>query len=97
MADANHRPIFAPLVSGMPSWQFAGAPITIVSQMPDVHPGSTPILFGNLRETYLLITRKALTMQPDQYTAAWCTIFKFKQRCGGALICPNASRLLRIR
>ena len=35
MADANHRPIFAPLVNGMPSWQVAGAPITIVSQMPD--------------------------------------------------------------
>jgi HK97 family phage major capsid protein len=97
MADANHRPIFAPLVSGMPSWQFAGAPIHIVSQMPDVAAGSTPILFGNLRETYLLITRKALTMQPDQYTAAWCTLMKFETRCGGALICPNASRLLRIR
>jgi HK97 family phage major capsid protein len=69
MADANHRPIFAPLVSGMPSWQIAGAPVTIVSQMPDVAPGSTPIMFGNLREAYLLITRKALTLRVDQYTA----------------------------
>jgi hypothetical protein len=33
----------------MPGFALAGSPIVIVSQLPDVMPGSTPVLFGNLK------------------------------------------------
>jgi HK97 family phage major capsid protein len=51
-------------------FMLAGSPIVIASQMPDILPGSTPVLFGNLREAYTLVTQRALTMTPDIYTAA---------------------------
>lgn len=32
----------------------AGFPVRIATQMPDVAPGATPVLFGNLQAAYLL-------------------------------------------
>ena len=37
----------------------------IVTQMPDVAPGATPILFGNLAETYIIVNRKSITLAVD--------------------------------
>lgn len=65
--------------------------------MPDVAAGATPVLFGNLRQTYTIVDRRALTLQIDPYTAGFCTLFKWDARIGGGITCPNASRLLRIR
>jgi hypothetical protein len=49
------------------------------------------------RPTYTLVDRKAVTMDVDRFTAGFCTLFRFEARVGGAITCPNASRLLRIR
>jgi HK97 family phage major capsid protein len=78
-------------------WTLLGWPVRIASQMPDVAPGSTPIVFGNWRETYMIANRKAVTMQQDPYSAGFCVLFKFESRVGGAVTCPNAARLLRIK
>jgi HK97 family phage major capsid protein len=78
-------------------WQIAGSPVRIVSQMPPVEPGSTPILFADLSRLYLVIQRRGLGLQVDPYSAGgWCVIHRFDARIGGAVICPNAGRLLRI-
>jgi len=98
MTDAIGRPLFAPSpVQNQVGLQLNGAPVIIVTQMPDCLPGNTPVLYGNLRQTYTLATRSATTMTPDPYTAQFCHLFKFEARVGGALTCPNASRLLRVR
>ena len=97
MSDAAARPLFSALPERAPAFTFAGSPIIICTWMPDVGPGATPVLFGNLKQTYMLVDRKALTMDVDRYTAGFCTLFKFECRIGGAITCPNASRLLRIR
>jgi HK97 family phage major capsid protein len=68
-----------------------------VSQIPDVAPGSTPIAFGNWKRAYLIVWRKAVSMMADPYSAGYCTLFKFEARVGGATVCPNAARLLRIK
>jgi HK97 family phage major capsid protein len=73
-----------------------GSPVNIVSQMPECLPGNTPVLYGNMRQTYTLVNRSATTMVPDPYTAGFCTLFRFEARVGGALTCPNAARLLRV-
>jgi HK97 family phage major capsid protein len=75
----------------------AGSPINIVTWMPDVASTATPIAFGNWRETYMVVTRQATTMRPDPYSAGFCTLFRFESRVGGAVLCGNAARLLRIR
>jgi HK97 family phage major capsid protein len=99
MSSAEGRPLFGQMGTTTPGtgFAFAGSPIRIVSQLPDVAPGATPVLFGNLRASYLLVWRKAITMQTDPYSAGWCTLFKFETRCGGNVTCPNSLRLLRIR
>ena len=59
--------------------------------------GATPIAFGNFREAYMLINRRALTILPDPYSAGFCILYKLFARFGGGIICPNALRLLRVK
>jgi HK97 family phage major capsid protein len=96
MSDAIGRPLFGPLPSGRPGLQFAGFPIVIANQLPDVVPGACPVIFGNFKEAYTVVTRIGLTMRPDPYTAGFCTLFRFEARVGGNTTCPNAARFLRI-
>jgi HK97 family phage major capsid protein len=103
MSDASGRPLLLPTpVIGDGgqrggSFSVAGWPITIVSQMPDLQPGSAPVMFGDLSAAYLLVSRRAVTMIADPYSAGFCHLWKFSARVGGAVLCPNAARLLRIR
>ena len=97
ISDAAQRPLWGALPEGEPGFQFCGSRIVIASQMPDILPGNTPVLFGNLRRAYTLVNRKAVTLIVDPYSAGFCTLFKFDARIGGACTCPNAARLLRIR
>jgi len=96
MSDATGRPLLGQLPEGAGA-QFWGSPVRIVTQMPDVAPGTTPVAFGNWPATYLVVRRTGVTMMPDPYTLPYCTMFRFETRIGGAIICPNAARLLRIR
>lgn len=97
MSDAGGRPMWSTMPGEEPGFRLAGAPIFIASQMPDVAPGSTPIAYGNFRQAYMIVWRKAVTMQVDPYTAGFCILYKFEARVGGGILCPNAVRLLRIR
>jgi HK97 family phage major capsid protein len=65
--------------------------------MPPVAPGTTSVLFGNLQQTYMIVTRKSVTMLRDLYSSGFCHLFRFEARVGGGVICANASRLLRIK
>lgn len=104
MSDATGRPIMIPMPVGTPgtnvlpgTMSLNGTPVNIVTQMPDVAPGSTPVAYGNWNEVYMVVNRKAVTMQQDPYSAGFCILFKFESRIGGGILCPNAARLLRIR
>jgi len=98
MSDAIGRPLFSPSpIQGQPGLFLNGSPVIIATQMPDCLTGNTPVLYGNLRQLYTLVNRSATTMTPDPYTAQFCHLFKFECRVGGAITCPNAARLLRVR
>jgi HK97 family phage major capsid protein len=96
MSDAMGRPIMlaSPLNAGQ--YLIAGSPVVIANQMPDVVAGATPVAYGNWQQAYMVVNRKAVTMQQDPYSAGFCVLFKFEARIGGAPICPNAARLMRI-
>ena len=55
MSDAIGRPIWmqtpAGDAGGFGGFQIAGSPVRVVSWMPDVEPGSTPILFADSART----------------------------------------------
>jgi HK97 family phage major capsid protein len=99
MSDSLGRPLLQS-VQGLhdgPRWSLLGFPIYIASQMPNVAPGSTPIVFGDWRRAYTIVTRKNPTIQVDPYSAGFCVLYKAEARVGGGTICPNSARLLRIR
>jgi len=97
MSDANGRPIMSAGPTEATPFLLGGVPVVIAPLMPNVEPGSTPVAYGNWNQAYMVVTRKAVTMQQDPYSAGFCVLYKFEARIGGGIICPNAARLLRIR
>jgi HK97 family phage major capsid protein len=67
MSDAIGRPLLTFLLERAPGFMLAGSPIVLCSWMPKVEPGATPILFGNLKATY--IDRRAVTMLTGPFSA----------------------------
>lgn len=96
LSDAMGRPIMMASPTEAGQYLVAGSPVVIANQMPGVTVGATPVAYGNWKEAYMVVNRKAVTMQQDPYSAGFCILFKFEARVGGAPICPNAARLLRI-
>jgi len=97
MSDASGRPIMVSSPTEAGQFLLNGSPIVIASQMPDVQPGATPVLFANLQAAYTLAARRATTLQVDPYSGGWCLIFRAEARVGGAITCPGAARLLLIK
>jgi HK97 family phage major capsid protein len=97
MSDAAGRPIWNQAPGGEPGFMLAGSPVHIVTQMPDAMPGTVPVAYGNWEKCYTIVWRKAVTLQVDPYSANFCWLYKAEARVGGAVTCPNAARLLRIR
>jgi HK97 family phage major capsid protein len=97
MSDANGRPIMTVAPTEAAPFLLAGSPVVIANQLPDVAPGATPIAYGNWKQAYMVVNRKGVTMQSDPYSAGFCVLQKFEARVGGAVVCPNAARLLRVR
>ena len=97
MSDALGRPIMISTPVDGGSFTINGSPVSIVSQMPDCIAGAPPVMFGNLEALYTTVTRKGVTLLTDPYSGGWCVILKFDARVGGAPLCPNAGRLLRIK
>jgi HK97 family phage major capsid protein len=97
LSDALGRPLMIAMPTDPSIYFINGSPVSIVSQMPDVAPGATPVMFANLAEAYLIVQRKSVTMLHDPYSSGFCHLFKFEARVGGSVICANAARLLRIK
>ena len=96
LADANNRPLMIANPTEQGTMMMAGSPVRINTWMPNVATGSTPIAFGNWKAAYMTVNRRALGFQRDDYSAGFCLLYKFESRVGGATICPNAARLMRI-
>jgi len=96
LSDSMGRPIMMASPAQAGQYLIAGSPVVIANQMPNVAVGATPVAFGSWKDAYMVVNRKAVTMQQDPYSAGFCVLFKFEARIGGAPICPNAARLLRI-
>ena len=96
MSDATGRPLMIASPTEAGTFLVNGSPVKIATQMPDVTPGATPVAFGNWKEVYMLVNRKAVTMQQDPYSAGFCVLFKFEAGIGGGITCPLAARLMRI-
>lgn len=98
MSDAAGRPIWSMMPTGDHlGLTVAGKRVQIVSQLPDIAPGSTPVAVGDWQEAYTVVTRRPIDLQRDPFSGGWCVIFKARARIGGGILCPGAARLLRVQ
>ena len=97
MSDAMGRPIMLPSPVAPGQYIINGSPVILATQFPDVLPGSTPVAFGNWPQTYTLVTRKAVSMQIDDFSAGFCRLYKWEARIGGSITCARSARLLRVK
>ncbi|MDD2869739.1 phage major capsid protein [Neomegalonema sp.] len=75
-----------------------GRPVIELPDMPDIAADATPILFGDLKQGYRIVDRLALSVMRDPYSVATKgqTRFHARRRVGGAVIKPEAFRLLKV-
>jgi HK97 family phage major capsid protein len=84
MSDAAGRPLMIADPTEPGKYSINGSPVVIVTGMPDLAPGTTPVAYGNWKEAYLLVNRKSVTFQSDPYSAGFCMLFRWEARGGGA-------------
>jgi len=82
-------------VAGQPA-TLAGYPITEVPDMPDIAANSTPVLFGDFKQTYLIVDRIGVRVLRDPYTAKPYVLFYTTKRVGGGLLNPEPMRAMKI-
>ncbi|MDR5800559.1 phage major capsid protein [Caballeronia sp. LZ001] len=74
----------------------AGYPVTEMPDMPDVAVAATPILFGDFKQSYLIIDRISTRLLRDPYTTKPYVMFYTTKRVGGGLLNPEPMRALKI-
>jgi len=82
-------------VAGQPS-TLAGYPVIDVPDMPNVAAGNLAALFGDMRETYLVIDRIGLRVLRDPYTNKPYICFYATKRVGGGVKNPDAMKAIKI-
>ncbi|KVT81397.1 capsid protein [Burkholderia ubonensis] len=82
-------------VAGQPA-TLAGYPVTEVPDMPDIAANSTPVLFGDFQQTYLIVDRIGVRVLRDPYTAKPYVLFYTTKRVGGGLLNPEPMRALKV-
>lgn len=84
------------IAAGVPN-QISGDPYLIVPDMDDIGANAFPIAYGDFRQGYLIGDRMALSVIRDPYTLkkSGKVEFTFVRRVGGAVIKPEAIRLLK--
>lgn len=82
-------------VAGQPA-TLAGYAITEFPDMPDLAANSTPVLFGDFQQTYLIVDRIGVRVLRDPYTAKPYVLFYTTKRVGGGLLNPQPMRAMKI-
>ncbi|HEX2594798.1 MAG TPA: phage major capsid protein [Rhizomicrobium sp.] len=96
LKDGQGNYIWQPtFVAGQPS-TLAGYPLIDVPDMPDLAAGATPALFGDMRETYLVIDRVGFRVLRDPYTNKPFIAFYCTKRVGGGVKNPDSMKAVTI-
>ncbi|MFA5312721.1 MAG: phage major capsid protein [Methanomassiliicoccales archaeon] len=81
----------APLTAGMPQ-TFNGIPIILCPDIPAVAANTYPVVYGDIREAYMIVDSKSMTVLRDELTQSDLDLvrFRFKERTGGQVVQPDA-------
>lgn len=96
LRDADGRQLWQPSsVAGQPA-QLLAYPVTEMPDMPDMAANTTPIAFGNFARGYLIVDRTGVRVLRDPFTAKPKVLFYTTKRVGGAVVDPQALRILKM-
>jgi HK97 family phage major capsid protein len=94
LKDSQNRYLWQPSYQvGQPS-TLLGAPIVDVPDMPDIAASATPVLFGDMKETYLVVDRIGFRVLRDPYTSKPYIAFYCTKRVGGGVKNPDAMKAM---
>ncbi|WP_242140862.1 phage major capsid protein [Sphingomonas sp. TREG-RG-20F-R18-01] len=96
LKDSTGRYYWQPTYQvGQPS-TLLGAPIVDVPDMPNIGAAAVPMLFGDMREAYLVIDRIGFRVLRDPYTNKPYIAFYCTKRVGGGVKNPDALKALQL-
>lgn len=102
MTDGQGRYLWTPsgstgLAPGAPS-EINGYPYVITPEMPDIAPNSTPVLYGDFMEGFLIVDKIGMTYLRNPYTeqAKDMVIFSLIKRLGSDVVQPEAFAKIKI-
>lgn len=96
LKDGNGNYLWQPsYVAGQPS-TLLGFPVVEVPDMPDVALDAVPLLFGDFRQSYLIVDYIGVRVLRDPFTNKPYVMFYTTKRVGGGLLNPQPMRGLKI-
>lgn len=96
LKDGQGNYIWQPTyVAGQPS-TLLGRPVVDVPDMPNVGAGNIAALFGDMRETYLIVDRIGVRILRDPYTNKPYVCFYVTKRTGGGVQNPDSMKGIKI-
>lgn len=92
LKDGQGNYIWQPTyVAGQPS-TLMGYPVIDIPDMPALAAGATPLLFGDMKETYLVVDRIGFRVLRDPYTNKPYISFYCTKRVGGGVKNPDSMK-----
>lgn len=92
LKDGQNNYIWQPSYSaGQPS-TLMGYPCVDLPDMPKIAAGATPLLFGDMKETYLVVDRIGFRVLRDPYTNKPYISFYCTKRVGGGVKNPDSMK-----
>jgi phage major capsid protein, HK97 family len=96
LKDGQGNYIWQPtFVAGQPS-TLAGYPVVDMPDMPNVAAGAIAALFGDMKETYLIVDRIGFRVLRDPYTNKPYVCFYCTKRVGGGVKNPDSMKAITI-
>ncbi len=83
------------VVTGQPA-TFAGFPVELDEEMPDIAANAFPVAFGDFRQAYTVVDRPGMKLLRDPFTAKPHVVFYAYRRVGGGVHNKEAIKLLKV-
>lgn len=96
LRDSDGRQLWQPSSQAGQPAQLLAYPVSELPDMPDLAAEATPIAFGDFKRGYLIVDRTGVRVLRDPYTAKPKVLFYTTKRVGGAVVDPQAIKVLKM-
>ena len=99
LKDSENRPLVQPgFLKAGDSKVLLGEVVVEMPDMPDGQTSGTKVMaYGDMKQAYLIVDRKGLTVIRDDITSKGAVKFWFRKRTGGKVVLPEALKILKTK